>query len=260
MSLKKQQLNIAIISLWLATSTYAAGNIDCKNDSLEKIRESADEGLSKAQACLGELLFDGDRVERNEKEGIKWLESAAANESDIAESISIYWMTGAIIADRYTTTHDKAYKAQSLAFANKALAMLSQAGDEINKDTKIRYQVGIERLMLGVQFQFDESYTANNLIEAYDVNAVAADMKFKDIIFKLEGIISSIQTNVMNQPYVTLRSKDQLIEPQLHFGDEPISEIAALKKGQEAEFVCTGAGDVMQIPMLSNCRILHVWK
>lgn len=100
------------------------------------------------------------------------------------------------------------------------------------------------------------SFTASDLAKAYNDNTVAADQKFKGKKFKVSGTVVSINTDLMGDPYITLRGGvNQFMEPQFSF-DESISQIASLKKGSKVTLICVGNGDVAKTPMSGSCILI----
>lgn len=99
--------------------------------------------------------------------------------------------------------------------------------------------------------------TANNLAAAYDENTVAADQKFKGKKYKVSGTVVSINTDIMGDPYITLRGGvNQFMEPQFSFSKSEAPQLARLKPGSKVTLVCVGKGDVAKIPMSGSCSVL----
>lgn len=101
------------------------------------------------------------------------------------------------------------------------------------------------------------SYSASDLARAYDANTVAADQKFKRQTFKVTGTITDISTDIMGNPYVTMRGGvNQFMEPQFSFDRDSANQLAELRKGMKVTLVCTGKGDIAKTPMSDDCIIL----
>jgi hypothetical protein len=99
--------------------------------------------------------------------------------------------------------------------------------------------------------------SANSLAAAYNENTVAADQKFKDKKFKVTGLVASINTDFMGDPYITLSGGvNQFMEPQFGFSKTEAERLANLKKGTKVSLVCVGKGDVAKIPMSGSCVLL----
>ncbi|CAO3299744.1 TPA: hypothetical protein ACGCGJ_001000 [Stenotrophomonas maltophilia] len=97
--------------------------------------------------------------------------------------------------------------------------------------------------------------TVAELAKAYEENTVAADQKFKGKRYRVSGTVDSINTDLMGDPYVSLRA-GLFIEPQFSFSQAHLEVIGTLKKGQTVNLVCTGRGDVGKTPMSKDCQVL----
>lgn len=101
------------------------------------------------------------------------------------------------------------------------------------------------------------SYSASELARAYDANTVAADQKFKGQTFKVTGTITDINTDIMGNPYVSMRGGvNQFLEPQFAFDKDSANQLAELSKGMKVTLMCTGKGDIAKTPMSDDCIIL----
>ena len=99
--------------------------------------------------------------------------------------------------------------------------------------------------------------TANDIAKSYNENTVAADQKFKDKKFKVIGTVADISTDLLGDPYVTLRGGvNQFMEPQFGFEKSDSAQLAKLKKGSKVTLICTGKGDVAKTPMSGSCSLL----
>lgn len=99
--------------------------------------------------------------------------------------------------------------------------------------------------------------TAAEITKAYDGNTVAADQMYKGKTLKIKGTVSDISTDIVGNPYVTLKGGvNQFMEPQFQFLSGAVDQMAKLSKGQSVTFVCTGAGDIAKTPMLRDCAMV----
>lgn len=99
--------------------------------------------------------------------------------------------------------------------------------------------------------------TANDIVSAYGENTVAADQQFKDKKFKISGIVSDINTDLMGDPYITLSGGgNQFMEPHFGFDKSEAAQLANLKKGAMVTLVCIGKGDVAKTPMSDSCLLV----
>ena len=104
----------------------------------------------------------------------------------------------------------------------------------------------------------ETSYTASYLQETYDKNEVKGDLKFKGKQFYVTGAIASIDSSLNDQPAVHFATDtgNQFQSPTAFFKDyeNKLEQIADLSKGQEIKLLCTGNGEMVGSPMLSDCE------
>ena len=104
----------------------------------------------------------------------------------------------------------------------------------------------------------EKSYTASNIQEIYDKNEVKGDLKFKGKQFYVTGAIASIDSSLNDQPAVHFATDtgNQFQSPTAFFKDyeNKLEQIADLSKGQEIKLLCTGNGEMVGSPMLSDCE------
>ncbi len=98
------------------------------------------------------------------------------------------------------------------------------------------------------------SVSAKEVQQAYDKNQVAADQKYYQKALLVSGVISSIDSGLGNEPYITLRGINEFIGSHAAFKEGNIEKISTLRKGQELSLVCMGGGAVMGIPGFDDCQ------
>lgn len=102
------------------------------------------------------------------------------------------------------------------------------------------------------------SVSANELVEAYEANTVAADAKFKGHRFIINAKISDINTDFTGSPVLVLAGGvNQFSLPQAELAESERQTAAALKKGQRISLGCTGKGDIAKTPMMNECVIVN---
>ena len=103
-----------------------------------------------------------------------------------------------------------------------------------------------------------KKYTASYIQEIYDKNEVKGDLKFKGKQFYVTGAIASIDSSLNDQPAVHFSTDtgNQFQSPTAFFKDyeNKLEQIADLSKGQEIKLLCTGSGEMVGSPMLSDCE------
>jgi len=99
--------------------------------------------------------------------------------------------------------------------------------------------------------------TAKEIAAAYDENTVAADAKFKGKVFEVSGVISAINTDMMENAVLLLQGGvNEFMEPQFKLSNTDKPKAATLKKGAKVTLVCEGNGDIVKTPMMSDCSII----
>ncbi|MDR1811214.1 MAG: NINE protein [Candidatus Fibromonas sp.] len=88
--------------------------------------------------------------------------------------------------------------------------------------------------------------SAGQLLKAYDDNEVAADNNYKGEWIKVYGSVESIGKDILDQPYVTLKTGQYEIRSvQIFFEDN--SQLGNIKKGQSITVVGRCKGMMMNI-------------
>lgn len=95
--------------------------------------------------------------------------------------------------------------------------------------------------------------TARELFKAYDANEVAADSKFKGKPIEITGVVESISSDIADEPVVQLSGGEMF--QMVHANGLDTATAAGLSKGQEITLACTGAGEVIGMPSLSDCSL-----
>lgn len=97
--------------------------------------------------------------------------------------------------------------------------------------------------------------TAARLYAEYDANEIAADQQFKGKRLEVTGSVGSINSDIADNPVVTLSVNDQF-----GFGSVDVRGVAAdvaagLHQGQILTFICLSDGEIAGDPQLSECEV-----
>lgn len=96
---------------------------------------------------------------------------------------------------------------------------------------------------------------AVELSKLYADNEISADEKFKDKQFQVSGKVSNI-AEVLGTIQVDLESHKQFFTVKCTFDESEKSEVAKLKKGQNAVFIGTVTGQTLNLFVaVENCKI-----
>lgn len=100
--------------------------------------------------------------------------------------------------------------------------------------------------------------TAVELSQAYDNNKVSADVKYKDKIVEVSGIVDSIGKDILNDPYVTLKGRaTSLFGVQCMFSRASEGELANLSKGQSITLKGRVDGELIGNVLVRGCTIVR---
>jgi hypothetical protein len=97
--------------------------------------------------------------------------------------------------------------------------------------------------------------TAVKLSEDYKANEVSADAKYKGKFIEVTGIIDNIAKDIMDTPYVTLKTDTySIISIQCMFDKNSESQLATLSKGQSITLQGEVSGKLMNV-IVKGCVI-----
>jgi len=96
--------------------------------------------------------------------------------------------------------------------------------------------------------------SASQLYAAYTANEIKADDMYKNKILEVSGSVSSIGKDIMDNPYVVLKTSDLLGGIQCMLTDEEKSKAGKLSKGNLITVVGKNTGKMMNI-LLDECSI-----
>ena len=100
--------------------------------------------------------------------------------------------------------------------------------------------------------------TAQKLLDEYDANEVAANMKYKGNLIAVTGYVQSINTDVFtDEPYVSLAPSQDwtLITVDCYFHISQQAQLARLKKGERITIVGVCHGELILSVELEECYI-----
>lgn len=101
----------------------------------------------------------------------------------------------------------------------------------------------------------DAIVTAEELLDAYKANEVAADERFKGKVLEVSGQIDTIGKDILDTPYVTLSAgADTFGSIQAMFSKDDLSRLSSLTKGRPITVRCRVKGKMMNI-LLDECGI-----
>jgi hypothetical protein len=92
-------------------------------------------------------------------------------------------------------------------------------------------------------FQLDADYHANE---------VSADMKYKGKLLRVTGVVESINKDISDDAWIGLAAANEFMVT--HASGLSPNQVVNLKKGESITITCTGAGMLIESPMLKDCH------
>ncbi|CAB3952783.1 OB-fold protein [Achromobacter piechaudii] len=94
--------------------------------------------------------------------------------------------------------------------------------------------------------------SAAELFRIYDENEVAADLKFKGRLVRVEGKVESINVSFSGEPYISLEVPGHFLSGvRLNFSKAAMPHLAKVNKGAVIQVTCEARGMVLRSPYLS---------
>lgn len=100
--------------------------------------------------------------------------------------------------------------------------------------------------------------TADELIQAYEANEVAADAKYEGKILNVTGVVDNVGKDIVDTPYVVLTSGGEweVWGVQCMFDKEHEPELAQLAVGQTVTVQGRCSGYLINV-LVRDCIIVH---
>lgn len=99
------------------------------------------------------------------------------------------------------------------------------------------------------------STTAAQICKDYEENELAATKRYKDQVFTVTGTLGGVQTDIMDEPFMTLTCGGEFSFQSVHA--KPLEgahdRVATLKKGDRVKLKCKGGTEIVGSPMLNGC-------
>jgi hypothetical protein len=114
-----------------------------------------------------------------------------------------------------------------------------------------------EQLQTDIAARENNTLTPEQLVGAYTDNEVRADGNFKGKTFYVDGVIESIGKDIMDKPYVSLKSDDVVRSVQCMLDSD--AEAAQLNKGERVTVKGTCKGMMMNV-LLDDATVVPSLK
>lgn len=120
-------------------------------------------------------------------------------------------------------------------------------------------EIAVGKKGVADQLIFDVRTNASELAKIYEDNEIAGDQKFRGMLIRISGKITSIGSDFQNKPFVTFEIENEFRSPIAKLKENEINRITKLKKGQTINLVCVGAGEITSTPILQECDFLDTY-
>jgi len=99
--------------------------------------------------------------------------------------------------------------------------------------------------------------TAIALYDEFEENQVAAEQKYKGKTLIVSGTVDSIGTDILNTPYVSLRSSNEFLTAvQCMFDRSDSNALVSLKKDQKIKLSGTVSSKLLHV-IMKNCQVVQ---
>ena len=98
--------------------------------------------------------------------------------------------------------------------------------------------------------------SAQRVCSDYKENEFSATQKYKDKVIVITGTVSSIHTDISDEPVIRLECSQKLVDFQsLHArpAKSQYEKVAGLSKGQSVRLKCRGGTEVVGSPFVEDC-------
>ncbi len=100
--------------------------------------------------------------------------------------------------------------------------------------------------------------SAAQLIADYGSNQVAADNKYKGPVLQVNGLLDSVNKDILGNPYIVIKaSLDSFNSVQCAFAQGQESQLSALQHGDQIVVQGEINNYILGSPMLSNCSLIQ---
>jgi hypothetical protein len=99
--------------------------------------------------------------------------------------------------------------------------------------------------------------SASQLYADYEANGVAADGKYKGKVLLVTGKVNTIDRDIMDKIYITLKGDEYFGDIQCFFAESQVGTASQLSKGQTITLIGKCDGKVMNV-MLKGCAIENI--
>lgn len=96
--------------------------------------------------------------------------------------------------------------------------------------------------------------SAQQLYSDYEANGVAADGKYKEKVLRVTGEVNTIDRDIMDKIYVTLKGDEYFGDIQCYFAESHVSTASQLSKGQTITVKGKCDGKIMNV-QLKGCIV-----
>lgn len=93
------------------------------------------------------------------------------------------------------------------------------------------------------------------LAQAFEQNEVAAQMQYKGKTLYVEGTVTGVTLDIMDNPVIQLEGANQFMPVQATFDKSYAQVVSQVSKGQRVTVICREISEVVSVPMLDSCSL-----
>jgi hypothetical protein len=112
-------------------------------------------------------------------------------------------------------------------------------------------------LLSEIEIRKNQTIKASLLTNSYIENEVRADESYKNKSFYVEGVVTDIKKDIMNDIYVTLEGSEMFRQVQCYFDDKETA--SKLEKGMRVTFYGKCDGLMINV-LMKNCKLVDNLK
>lgn len=125
----------------------------------------------------------------------------------------------------------------------------------LSKNEQSQNTINAEQPAEPVQKETTIKVTASDLYAKYEANEIQADNLYKDKLLEVSGITSSIGKDILDSPYIALKTNNMFGSVQCMLADSQKDKATSLSKGQSVTLTGRNSGKTITNVLLRDCEI-----
>lgn len=125
----------------------------------------------------------------------------------------------------------------------------------LSKNEQSQNTINAEQPASPAQKETAIKVTASELYAKYEANEIQADNLYKDKLLEVSGTISNIGKDILDSPYVALKTNNMFGSVQCMLADSQKDKATNLSKGQSVTLTGRNSGKTITNVLLRDCEI-----